>query len=225
MLEQHCRTAPALERSLESRGKHDLLALVRSTLPEGVVLSTVLQPEPLGLGHAVWCTRELVGDEPFAVMLPDDLVIAGKPCLRQMIDAWQEVGGNMAAVEEVPAQDTSRYGVLRVTGERGPLVAADSVVEKPRPEEAPSRLAIIGRYILQASVLQALAAGKRGAGGEIQLTDAIADAMASTPFHGFRFEGRRVDCGTPQGLLEGSVRIAAQQHGMGDSIRRWLDNP
>lgn len=210
MLEEHFRPAPALERSLAARGKDELLARVRATLPAGVTVATALQPEPLGLGHAVWCARELVGDEPFAVILPDDLVLAERPCLAQMIDAWRECGGNLAAVEEVAAEDTARYGILRVTGERGALVAADSVVEKPRPADAPSRLAIIGRYILGPAVLRALDAGKRGAGGEIQLTDAIADSMATTPFHGFRFAGQRIDCGTAAGLLEGSFTVAAR---------------
>lgn len=222
MLEAHFRTAAALEQSLQSRGKHDLLAQVRATLPDGLRLSTVLQPQALGLGHAVWCARELVGNEPFAVMLPDDLVLADRPCLAQMLEAWQDVGGNMAAVEEVPAEDTARYGILRVTGERGALVAADSLVEKPQPSEAPSRLAIIGRYIIDPAVLRVLDAGRRGASGEIQLTDALVDSMPSTPFHGLRFEGRRIDCGTPAGLLEASVRIAARQPGMRARIDAWL---
>ncbi len=224
MLEQHFQGAPKLERALAARGKDDLLTRVRATLPAGVTLSSVLQPEALGLGHAVWCARKLLGDEPFAVMLPDDLVLAARPCLAQMLDAWQETGGNMAAVTQVPAADTARYGILRVTSERGALVGADSVIEKPRPEDAPSRLAIIGRYILQPSVLRALDAGKRGAGGEIQLTDAIADSMATTPFHGLRFTGLRIDCGSPEGLLEASVRIAATRHGMSANIRDWLTN-
>ncbi len=224
LLEQHFQGAPKLERALAARGKDDLLTRVRATLPAGITLSSVLQPEALGLGHAVWCARKLLGNESFAVMLPDDLVLAARPCLAQMLDAWQETGGNMAAVTQVPAADTARYGILRVTSERGALVGADSVVEKPRPEDAPSRLAIIGRYILQPSVLRALDAGKRGAGGEIQLTDAIADSMATTPFHGLRFTGLRIDCGSPEGLLEASVRIAAMRHGMGANIRDWLTN-
>lgn len=222
MLEQHFRPAPALEASLAARGKHDLLAQVRATLPPGMHLSTVLQPQALGLGHAVWCARERVGNEPFAVMLPDDLVLADRPCLTQMLEAWQDVGGNMAAVEEVPAEDTARYGILRVSGERGALVAADSLVEKPQPSEAPSRLAIIGRYIIDPAVLRVLDAGRRGAGGEIQLTDALVDSMPATPFHGLRFAGRRVDCGTPAGLLEASLRIAARQPGMRARIDEWL---
>lgn len=222
MLEQHFRPAPALEAALAARGKHDLLALAQGTLPAGVGIASVLQPQALGLGHAVWCARELLGDEPFAVMLPDDLVLADTPCLGQMIAAWRDTGGNMAAVEEVPAADTARYGILRVTGERGPLVAADSLVEKPAPQDAPSRLAIIGRYILEPSVLRALDAGKRGAGGEIQLTDALVDCMATTPFHGLRFAGRRIDCGSATGLLEASVRIVARQPGMRARIDAWL---
>lgn len=222
MLEDHFDRVPDLERSLESRGKTALLDAVRATLPKGMTLAAVRQGEQLGLGHAVWCARDYLGDEPFAVILPDDLVLSDTPCIAQMIGAWQQTGGNMAAVEEVPLADTSKYGVLRVISENGPLVAADSVVEKPAPADAPSRLAIIGRYILEPSVLRALDAGKRGAGGEIQLTDAIADSMASTRFHGYRFSGRRVDCGSAAGLLEANVRVAAQRQGMGANIAAWL---
>jgi len=224
MLEDHFDRIPELERSLAERGKHALLKAVQSTLPGKITLTSVRQSEQLGLGHAVWCARELLGDDPFAVILPDDLVLAEQPCLAQMIGAWEQTGGNMAAIEEVPLADTQRYGVLRVTAENGRLVAADSVVEKPAPADAPSRLAIIGRYILENSVLRALDAGKRGAGGEIQLTDAIADSMASTRFHGYRFEGRRVDCGSAAGLLEANVRVAATQQGLGKDIAAWLQN-
>lgn len=210
LLEDHFDRAPELERTLEARGKAAALATVRATLPAGVTVSAVRQPEALGLGHAVWCARSLLGDEPFAVILPDDLVLAPRACLAQMIDAWQEVGGNLAAVEEVAAVDTARYGILDVASEHGALARARGLVEKPQPELAPSRLAIIGRYLLDSNVLRALAAGKRGAGGEIQLTDALADCLPAVPFHGFRFEGRRIDCGTPEGLLEGSLAVAAR---------------
>lgn len=210
-LEDHFDRAPELERMLESRGKQEALAIARGTLPAGVTVSAVRQPEALGLGHAVWCARALLGDEPFAVMLPDDLVLASRSCLAQMIDAWQRVGGgNLAAVEEVPAADTARYGILDVASDDGTLARARGLVEKPKPEVAPSRLAIIGRYVLDGSVLRALDAGKRGAGGEIQLTDALADCLPGTPFHGFRFQGQRIDCGTPEGLLEGSLAVAAR---------------
>lgn len=224
MLEDHFDRVPELERSLAAKNKNELLAAVQATLPKGMTLSAVRQGEQLGLGHAVWCARDLVGDEPFAVILPDDLVLAETACIAQMIGAWEQTGGNMAAVEEVPLADTAKYGVLRVTRENGPLVAADSVVEKPAPADAPSRLAIIGRYVLESSVLRALDAGKRGAGGEIQLTDAIAESMATTPFHGYRFSGRRVDCGSAAGLLEANIRVAATRKGMGANIRQWLEN-
>lgn len=212
LLEDHFDRAPELERTLEARGKQEALSLARGTLPAGVTLSSVRQPEALGLGHAVWCARKLLAGEPFAVMLPDDLVLAPRACLAQMIDAWQHTGGNLAAVEEVPAADTARYGILDVESDDGTLARARGLVEKPKPENAPSRLAIIGRYILDPHVLRALDAGKRGAGGEIQLTDAMADCIADTPFHGFRFEGRRIDCGTPEGLLEGSLAVAVQKN-------------
>ncbi|MFP5465435.1 MAG: UTP--glucose-1-phosphate uridylyltransferase [Gammaproteobacteria bacterium] len=225
LLEDHFDRAPELEQSLLARKKQALLETMRTTLPAGVTLASVRQPEALGLGHAVWCARHLIGNEPFAVMLPDDLVLAGRPCLAQMIDAWRETGGNLAAVEEVPLADTARYGILDVAADDGDLVRARGVVEKPAPAMAPSRLAIIGRYILDPAVLRALDTHKRGAGNEIQLTDAIADSMATTPFHGFRFKGRRIDCGTPLGLLEGSLVVAARDPAVRDQLRAALDRP
>lgn len=223
LLEDHFDRAPELEQSLLARNKQALLEIARGTLPASVSLASVRQAEALGLGHAIWCARHLIGSEPFAVMLPDDLVLASRACLGQMIDAWQEVGGNLAAVEEVPLADTSRYGILDVAEDDGRLARARGVVEKPAPEAAPSRLAIIGRYILDPAVLRALDAHKRGAGNEIQLTDAIADSMATTPFHGFRFEGRRIDCGTPLGLLEGSIAVAARDPAVRARLRALLD--
>ncbi|MFP5441243.1 MAG: UTP--glucose-1-phosphate uridylyltransferase [Gammaproteobacteria bacterium] len=222
LLEDHFDRAPELERVLESRNKDDALALARGTLPAGVSLGAVRQPEALGLGHAVWCARALLGDEPFAVMLPDDLVLAPRACLAQMIDAWKKTGGNLAAVEEVPAADTARYGILDVEHDDGVLARARGLVEKPRPEAAPSRLAIIGRYILEPSVLRMLERGKRGAGGEIQLTDALADCIPQSSFHGFRFEGRRIDCGSPEGLLEASIAVAARDPALRARLRALL---
>ncbi len=222
MLEDHFDRAPELERVLESRGKTAALAIARGALPTGVTISTVRQSEALGLGHAVWCARELIGDEPFAVMLPDDLVLSDRACLAQMIEAWQRVGGNLAAVEEVPAAETARYGILDVEQENGPLARARGLVEKPKPEVAPSRLAIIGRYILEPAVLRQLDAGKRGAGGEIQLTDAMADCIPQTPFHGFRFNGKRIDCGSPEGLVEANVAMAARDPALRAKLRALL---
>lgn len=225
MLEDHFDRAPELEQALINRNKTSQLELARSTLPSGVTIAAARQPEALGLGHAVWCARHLLEDAPFAVILPDDLVLAGKACLAQMIEAWQEVGGNLAAVEEVPPADTARYGILDIEQDDGRLARARGVIEKPSPENAPSRLAIIGRYVLMPSILRVLDAQKRGAGNEIQLTDAIADAMPDTPFHGFRFSGKRIDCGTPIGLLEGSLAFAARNpetraylHGLLESL-------
>lgn len=222
LLEDHFDRAPELERTLELRGKQDALATARATLPPDVSLSSVRQPEALGLGHAVWCARALLGDEPFAVILPDDLVLAPRACLAQMIDAWRETGGNMAAVEEVPAADTARYGILDVESDNGKLARARGLVEKPKPEAAPSRLAIIGRYVLDNRVLRALGSGRRGAGGEIQLTDAMADCLPGVPFHGFRFEGQRIDCGTPEGLLAGSLAVAARDPALRARLKLML---
>lgn len=224
MLEDHFDRSPELEQALARRKKGSLLELARGTLPHGVSIASVRQPEALGLGHAVWCARSLLDDAPFAVLLPDDLVLADTPCLGQMLEAWKAVGGNLAAVEEVPLPDTSRYGILDIEQDDGRLARARGVIEKPAPENAPSRLAIIGRYILMPSVLRALDAQKRGAGNEIQLTDAISDAMRSTPFHGFRFSGKRVDCGTPLGLIEGSLRVAARDPDTRALLRRLLES-
>lgn len=224
MLEDHFDRAPELEQSLSARNRITLLDSVRGTLPPGLTLTSIRQPEALGLGHAVWCARHLLGNQPFAVVLPDDLVLAGRACLAQLIDAWQRVGGNLAAVEEVQPEDTSRYGILDVAQDDGTLARARGVVEKPAPESAPSRLAIIGRYILDPSVLRALDAQKRGAGNEIQLTDAISDSLATTPLHGLRFAGRRIDCGTPLGLLEGSIAIAARDPANRARLKNLLED-
>jgi UTP--glucose-1-phosphate uridylyltransferase len=209
LIEDHFDRAPELEQQLTTQGKTALLDLVRATLPANIALASVRQPRPLGLGHAIWCARALIDNEPFAVILPDDLVLGETPCLAQMADAWQRTGGHMAAVEEVPRENTNRYGILRVAARDGSLVRADAVVEKPSPEEAPSTTAIIGRYILDPVVLRALDRQERGAGGEIQLTDAMGAGIEQVGFHGFLFRGRRFDCGTPAGLLRASLHVAA----------------
>jgi UTP--glucose-1-phosphate uridylyltransferase len=187
------------------------------------------QQEPLGLGHAVWCARHLVRDEPVAVLLADDLVLSGNPCLGQMLEAYAAVGGNMAAVMDVPREQTDRYGVLDVVAEDGRLAEARGLVEKPSPEEAPSTLSIIGRYILDPAVFVELDRQERGAGGEIQLTDAMARTIGRAPFHGLRFEGRRFDCGNKAGFLEATVAFALQREDlkaeMADILRRYAGSP
>ena len=218
----HFYPHPVLERALEEKGKLAELKAVRDcTLPPGTV-HIVKQHDPLGLGHAVWCARELVGHEPFAVMLPDDMVLAKTPCLKQLIDAHARVGGHVVAVEDVPREQTNRYGILDVLSEDGPLARARGLVEKPQPDKAPSTLAIIGRYILDPSVFTELDKHTRGAGNEIQLTDALNKTIAYAPFHGYRFEGRRYDCGTRVGFVEANVAFGLAHPEMSDRLRPLL---
>ncbi len=211
-----------LEKMLKARGKDAEVSLVQAaTLPKGSV-HTVKQNEPLGLGHAVWCARELVGDEPFAVLLPDDMVLSKTPCLKQLMDAYAEVGGHVVAVEDVPQEKTNRYGILDVLSEKGRLAKARGLVEKPSPESAPSTLAIIGRYVLDAAVFKALDNHTRGAGGEIQLTDALNSTLKDLPFHGLRFEGARYDCGNQVGFVEANVAFALTNPEMSEKLKPLL---
>ncbi len=224
-IEDHFDHGWELQATLAARGKtnslEDLQALLRK--PGEIVYTR--QQEPLGLGHAVWCARHLVGDEPFAVVLADDLILADRPCLAQMIDAYRHTGGNLVAVEDVPREETNRYGILDVSHDDGRLAEAKGLVEKPEPEAAPSTLSIIGRYILQPEVFGELARHDTGAGNEIQLTDAMARTIGRVPFHGLRFEGRRFDCGNKAGFLEANVAFALARgdlaDDMSDILRRY----
>jgi UTP--glucose-1-phosphate uridylyltransferase len=222
VIEDHFDRAYELDDTLRRKDKARELAAVSSWLPRPGELSYTRQQEPLGLGHAVWCARELVGDEPFAVILVDDLVVADQPCLAQMVEAHAETGGNVVAVEEVPAEQTDRYGVLDPGAERGRLVEVRGLVEKPKPADAPSRLAIIGRYILLPEVFEHLALGQKGAGGEIQLTDAMARMIGRRPFHGLRFAGRRYDCGARLGYLEATIACAMARDDLRAGVREIL---
>ena len=221
-IEDHFDRAVELEAVLEGRGKAAELARVTAAVPEPGNLLVTRQQRPQGLGHAVWCARALVGDEPFAVVLPDDLVLADTPCLKQMVEAHREVGGNMVAVTEVPRSRTDRYGILEVGEDDGRLAEIVGLVEKPRPEEAPSTLGIIGRYILLPDVFDALARTGQGAGGEIQLTDAMAGLIGRAPFHGFRFAGRRYDCGDRIGFLEANLAFALARGDLEADVRSML---
>src|SRR6516225_6872958 len=212
-----------LEATLRERGNTGLQQELEAGLPEPGQIAYTRQQVPLGLGHAVWCARSLVGDEPFAVLLADDLMVCDVPCLAQMVEAYAETGGNLAAIIEVPRAHTSRYGVLDVISDNGRLVSAKGVVEKPEPAAAPSTLTIIGRYIIQPEVFGHLASAEPGNGGEIQLTDAlerlIEDGQA---FHGLRFEGRRFDCGDKLGFLEATIALGLQHPELGPGLRRIL---
>ncbi len=224
-IEDHFDRAFELETNLREQGKTDLVDQLYAWLPEQGSIAYTRQQVPLGLGHAVWCAHALIGDEPFAVILADDLMIGDPPCLKQMIDAYNEIGGNIVIIEEVPREQTKRYGVLDVVSDDGRLVRARGVVEKPDPENAPSNLTIVGRYILQPEVFNHLAKGERGSGGEIQLTDAIGKLIAEEqPLCGLRFAGRRFDCGDKLGFLEATVAIGLQHPELGPGLRRILRN-
>jgi len=207
---------------LRERGKKAELAAVESILPaEGRVIST-RQPRALGLGHAVWCARRIIGDEPFAVLLADDMVLADTPCLKQMIDAYGRVGGNIVVVMDVPRDQTRKYGILDVATDdkrEGALVPIKGLVEKPAPEEAPSTLSIIGRYILQPEIFDYLEKGERGAGGEIQLTDAMARMIGPNNFHGYRFRGTRYDCGDKAGYIAANLAFALERADLAPTVR------
>lgn len=221
-IEDYFDVAAKLEQSLIQKNQTELLERIRATrLPEGAA-AFVRQGEARGLGHAVWCARALVGNEPFAVLLPDDVIAAQTPCLRQMIDAHAVTGGNMVAVMDVPREQIRAYGCLDAVSANGRLVRARGMVEKPEPDEAPSTLAVIGRYILQPSVMARLGRIKPGAIGEIQLTDAIADAAPHDQLCGFRFAGERFDCGTVSGFLEANVAFGLSDSRLGANLRRSL---
>jgi UTP--glucose-1-phosphate uridylyltransferase len=226
IIEDHFDRAFELFDTLATKSKTtELETLLRAVPKAGEVVYT-RQQEPKGLGHAVWCARHLVGDEPFAVMLVDDLIQAETPCLAQMVRAQRETGGNLLAVVEVPREHTARYGVIDPGETRGRLTEVRGMVEKPKPEVAPSRLAVIGRYVLMPEVFAILDAQKPGAGGEIQLTDAMAALIGKQPFHGYRFEGRRFDCGDKLGYLEAIVALASArddlQPGFSEMLARYV---
>ena len=208
-----------LERTLEERGKSDALETVLACKPKPGQTYFTRQQQPLGLGHAVWCARRFVGNEPFAVLLADDLIMAEPGCLRQMMDVYHQVGGNVVAVENIPREHTNRYGILDVVEDDGKLARAKGLVEKPEPEKAPSTLSIIGRYILQPEVLDVLDTQEAGAGGEIQLTDAMAKTIKETPFHGYRFDGTRFDCGSKLGFIEATVAFACERNDLEGDVQ------
>jgi UTP--glucose-1-phosphate uridylyltransferase len=223
VIEDHFDRAYELEDALVKKDKLAELDSVSSWVPQPGELSYTRQQEPLGLGHAVWCAREVVGNEPFAVVLVDDLIQSEVPCLQQMVAAHAETRGNIVAVEEVAREQTDRYGVLDPAADDGRLVEVKGLVEKPDPARAPSRLAIIGRYILLPEVFEHLALQHKGAGGEIQLTDAMARMIGRRPFHGLRFEGRRFDCGARLGYLEAIVACALEREDLRTGVRGILE--
>lgn len=226
LIEDHFDRAFELFESLRRKQKEAELAALERAVPEAGTCIYTRQQAPLGLGHAVWCARHIVGDEPFGVVLVDDLIHARVPCLRQLADAHAETGANVVAVMEVPAEHTRRYGVITPGRERGRLVEVEGFVEKPDPAQAPSRLAVIGRYVLSPRIFDLLGRARPGAGGEIQLTDAMAALLEEQPFFGLRFEGRRFDCGDRLGYLEAVVALALEREdlaaGLHAALRRYV---
>ncbi len=224
-IEDHFDTAYELESELERTGKQAMLAVVRAVAPDDMNCSYVRQPRSLGLGHAVLCAAHIVGRQPFAVLLADDLMTGpegGQGVLAQMVQAFTQLGRSVLAVQEVPAEHTDRYGIVDGTpaGER--LINIGGIVEKPAPGDAPSRMGVAGRYILTPRIFDALRAQKPGAGGEIQLTDAIAALMATERVYAYQYEGRRFDCGSKEGFLQATVELALQHPKMGASFREYL---
>ena len=207
-IEDHFDHSYELHATLVERHKKRELDLVADILPVAGQVAYVRQQVPLGLGHAVWCARHLAAREPVAVLLADDLVKGEVPCLKQMVDAYARVGGNLVAVMDVPREHTDRYGVLDVGRVEGRLAEVKGLVEKPKPAVAPSTLTIVGRYILQPQVFDLLGRLERGAGNEIQLTDALSKMIGHGPFHGYRFDGTRFDCGDKAGFLEATIAYA-----------------
>lgn len=214
-LEDYFDHAPELEQKLHAKGKSELLKTLQKTNMDSGAIAYVRQNQPLGLGHAVWCARRLIGDEPFAVLLPDDVIATDKPCLQQMVEAYDETGGNMVATMRVSPEKTSSYGVLDIGGEAegraGQVLSVRGMVEKPKQGTEPSNMAVIGRYILSPNVLKNLNQMTLGAGGEIQLTDAIADEIGSGSVYGYCFDGTRYDCGSKGGFLQATVAFTLRR--------------
>jgi UTP--glucose-1-phosphate uridylyltransferase len=222
-LEDHFDHAFELETVMRARGKS--FEVLAGTCTEPGAIVAVRQHEPLGLGHAVWCARDIVADEPFAVLLPDDLMLGapGRPsCLAQMVEAYAKVGGNLVCAEEVPRERTASYGIITPGACDGRLTEVRGLVEKPEPDEAPSTLAVAGRYILQPQIMEELGKAKKGAGGEIQLTDGMASLIGRQPFHGLTFEGERHDCGNQAGFVIANLAVGLRRDDLRAAIRDRL---
>ncbi|NKX45117.1 UTP--glucose-1-phosphate uridylyltransferase GalU [Roseicyclus persicicus] len=224
-LEDYFDNAPELENELRKKGKTELLEMLKTTNMESGAIAYIRQHKALGLGHAVWCARRLLSDEAFAVILPDDVIAAETPCLQQMVEAHAETGGNMVAAMEVPASKTSSYGILDIGEDMGSVVKVKGMVEKPAQGTAPSNLAVIGRYILTPEIMQNLSRIKSGAGGELQLTDAIAQEIEqSQNVYGYRFRGQRFDCGSKAGFLQATVAFGLAREDLRDEFAHFLSD-
>ena len=221
-LVEHFDIAFELEATLRDRNRTEALAQLDSMRISPGSILTVRQQVPLGLGHAIWCARAFIGDDPFAILLPDDLILSETPCLAQLAAAYRETGGNVVAVVDVPREHTNRYGILKTGADNGKLVEVLGLVEKPAPADAPSTLSVIGRYILMPEVIGHLAKMERGAGNEIQLTDGMAKLIGNQPFHGLRYEGKRFDCGDKAGYLEAQIAFALKRPDLAGAVREFL---
>lgn len=217
-LEDHFDRSDRLETLLTQRGKDEVLNEMRAGELHDGAISYVRQSKALGLGHAVWCARHIVGDEPFAVILPDDYCLAEEPVLKQMLNHYEQHGGNMVAVTEVPKEKTNKYGILDIGQDFGQSVSINGLVEKPDPKDAPSNLSVIGRYVLQPEVFGYLEERQLGAGNEIQLTDAMAKLIGQQPFHGIRYQGTRFDCGDRSGYVKATLATALERPTLRDDI-------
>ena len=218
-IEDHFDHSTELEHVLHAKGKTDALRTVQQMMREPGSVSYVRQQEPAGLGHAVWCARHQIGNEPVAVLLADDLIL-GKPALAEMVDAYQ--GGNMVAVMTVARAETGSYGIITPGEDSGNQIEVKGLVEKPAPGDAPSTLAVVGRYIIEPGVFSTLSEGKKGAGGEIQLTDALASRIGQAPFTGLKFSGQRFDCGSKLGFIKANMAFALQREELGAELKQWL---
>ncbi len=225
-IEDHFDHSYELQAEMAARGKAAEAVKLKKLIPPAGKLSYTRQQEPLGLGHAVWCARDLVGDEPFAVFLVDELVLSKQPCMSQVIDLYNERGGCIFALAEIPNEQTNKYGIVDPATDDGKVIDIRGMVEKPAPADAPSNLCIIGRYVLQPEVFGYLERMERGVGGEIQLTDSLAKLIDDDiPFHGLRFEGRRFDCGGKAGFLQANIAFALERDDLRDELLEFLKNP
>lgn len=221
-LEDHFDRSFEIEHTLKEKGKDDLLKQIQELVPTTGTIIYTRQNQPLGLGHAIWCARDIVGDEPFAVLLADDLIQTDKPVLSEMVKKFDRLRASMAAVMEVEKDQTDKYGILDAQKVENDIVRINDMVEKPKPEEAPSNLAIIGRYILTPKIFEYLGEGKKGAGGEIQLTDAMKTLLKEQPVYGYKFEGKRFDCGDKAGFQMANLAFSLERPDMRDKLIKFI---
>lgn len=221
-IEDYFDHAYELEDTLRAKSKSDILSAVEATIPKAGAISYTRQQAPLGLGHAIWCARDIIGDEPFAVSLPDEIVAHRPGFLKQMIDAYEKVGGNLVAVEEVPLEDTSKYGVIAPKNRNENLIEMTGMVEKPQPKDAPSNFRIIGRYVLQPEIFSLLETQEKGAGGEIQLTDSMNSLNEKQVFHACVCDGAIHDCGSKLGWLKANVALGIENAEFGDAFAEFI---